>query len=528
MRIQIKYIYLSAFIIVAYILLPVMNADYLYTIQDNNVFISGHTFMMDVVDHQGGWGSWIACYLTQFFYHPWLGSTILIALWALIYLLTLQLFNIKDKYSPLALILPLLLLFNVLDYGYWIYYAKTPGFPFLPTLILLFCLLFALLLLPLLRRTQHGKWLNELLPVELCMLAGAITLIFIFPPQQINILNNHRPSFLTTLSDKNFKHEMRMYRALDEFRYDDVIKEMEAYEKEASASRKESEADIDFPTNLMVIYKNIALMQTGRLDRMFELNNCGTIPKQNNGPEIHISQLGSALIYYQFGQMNFAFRRAMESAVKYGLSFRNLKMMARTALMNREFDMAEKYLSMLKTSTFHREWAKEHERWLMSSTDFLQSIEYQTLAPLMHDDANTLDDDHGLCDRFLLQHFAELPQANTPLLEDVALCMSLWAKNDYAFCVHFYDYAHAHPEETIPHLYQEAAILLGTAENSPIEMNDFRFDPLVSDKFNRFVSTYNTLLQQGLSEKEMGKRMWEPFGSTFWWYYYFYTDFTLY
>ena len=70
MRIRIEHIYILAFIIVAYILLPVMNADYLFTIQENNVFISGHTFMMDIVKNEGGWVAWVACYLTQFFYTP--------------------------------------------------------------------------------------------------------------------------------------------------------------------------------------------------------------------------------------------------------------------------------------------------------------------------------------------------------------------------------------------------------------------------------------------------------------------------
>ena len=110
MKKYLKYIYLFAFITVAYILLPVMNAESLYTIQDNNVFINGHTFMMDTVQHAGGWGVWISCYLTQFFYYPWLGSTILILLWVVIYWITIWMFDISNKWSFLALIIPLLLL----------------------------------------------------------------------------------------------------------------------------------------------------------------------------------------------------------------------------------------------------------------------------------------------------------------------------------------------------------------------------------------------------------------------------------
>ena len=142
MKKYLKYIYLFAFITVAYILLPVMNGDYLYTIQDNNVFINGHTFMMETVTSEGGWIVWVARYLTQFFYHPWLGSTILILFWVAIYWITIRMFNIKDKWCFAALAIPVFLLYDLLSYGYWIYYAKAPGFPFVPTLLVLFALLY--------------------------------------------------------------------------------------------------------------------------------------------------------------------------------------------------------------------------------------------------------------------------------------------------------------------------------------------------------------------------------------------------
>ena len=115
MKKYLKYIYLFAFITVAYILLPVMNGDYLYTIQDNNVFINGHTFMMETVTGEGGWIVWVARYLTQFFYHPWLGSTILILFWVAIYWITIRMFNIKDKWCFAALAIPVFLLYDLLS-----------------------------------------------------------------------------------------------------------------------------------------------------------------------------------------------------------------------------------------------------------------------------------------------------------------------------------------------------------------------------------------------------------------------------
>lgn len=514
MKQYLKYIYLLAFITVAYILLPVMNADYLYTIQDNNVFISGHTFMMDTVMGEGGWQAWVARYLTQFFYYPWLGSSILILFWVVIYWMTIWMFGIKDKWSFLALIIPAVLLYHLLDYGYWIYYAKIPGLPFQPTIMVFLGLLYTWGTLYLIRKLKISWQMKGLICVGLL---GAIIYVsnLLWPSSTWHYNYNFRHSIKTTLIDKNFKHELKMYRALDEFRFEDVLKEMPTNNEQA-------------PTNLMVLYKNIALMHTGHMDKMFETGNCGIKPTLSDSLHIRTSQLGAPLIYYLFGQINYSYRWAMENSVQYGLGFRDLKMMIRTALFNQEFEVAAKYIAMLKNSTFHRKWALEHEAWMLNSTNFYQSQEYQTLAPLLNDDANALDGDDGLCEQFLLEYFSDLDRTNSPLLEDVTLCMSMWAKDYYAYCIHFYDYVNKYPNRPIPLLYQEGAILLGNAEESPITLENFRFDDIVANKYNNFVQDYTQLQQQGVDETEMGKRLKPIYGNTYWWYYYFYNDFNIY
>ena len=509
-----KHIYLIAFITVAHILLPVMNADYLYTIQDLNVFISGHTFMMETVQYEGGWFCWVARYLTQFFYYPWLGSTILILFWVAIYWVTISMFDIKNKWCFLALVIPAILLYHLLDYGYWIYYAKLPALPFQPSFMVLTCLLFTWGVLYLTQNLKISwRWRGF---IAVCLLGGIIYVsdfLWFSSPWHYNYSFRH--SILTTLTDKNFKHELKMYRALDEFRFEDVLKEMPKDEDEE-------------PTNLMVLYKNIALMHTGKMDKMFETNNCGIKPETSDSLNIRISQLGAPLVYYMFGHMNYSYRWAMENSVQYGLSFRNLKMMTRTAIFNKEFEVAAKYIAMLKTSPFHRKWAQEHEAWMMNSTNFFQSQECQTIAPLLNDEKNVLDGDNGLCEQFLLDYYSNLDRTNTPLLEDITMCMSLWAKNYYAFCIHFYDYVQSNPSRSIPKLYQEGAILLGRAEESPITLDGFRFDDIVADKFNGFVQEYNSLRYEGVDEQEIANRLKPLYGNTYWWYYYFYNDFNIY
>lgn len=512
MYLRAKHVGLLTFLAVAYVLLPVLNADYLYTIQDTDAFVGGRTFMAETTGRDAGWITWAACWLTQFFYYPWLGSSILIVLWVIIYALTIYSFNLKGKWCLLALILPSALLLQILDYGYWVYYTKTAGWAFSHTLFLLLIVSCAAALKVGVDNLTNIKSKTMRLVVPwLCHGVAAIVVIGILGPWRIN---DHKSELSITLGDKNFKREMRMYRALDEWRFDDVLQNLPT--------------NGDSPTNLMVLYKNIALMHTGRMSEMFVDNNCGIKPDTGDSLQIRTSLLGAPLVYYLFGQMNYANRWAMENAVQYGLSFRSLKMMVRCAIFNQEYDVAAKYLTLLKSSIFHRQWAIEHERWIMQDICFFQSKEYTALAPLLQKNGDLLDGDDGLCLWWLLDHFSKLDNPTSPLLEDVALCMSLWAKDYYAFCIHFYDYANMHPTQPIPRLYQEGAILLGNAEESPITLDGFCFDNMVAQRYNNFIRDYNDLLQSGVNEKEIANRLKPLYGDTYWWYYYFYTDMNIY
>lgn len=513
MRIKLKYIYLFIFVVVAFIMLPATNEDYLYTIQENQVFIKGATFMKDMVNSHGGWGTWISCYFTQFFYYPWLGSTIIIAFWCIIYFLLIKLFHIKDKWAPIALLPSLFLLFNLLDYGYWIYYAKSPGFAFQPTILTFFIVLGSFTL------KCIGNAFNI---VKKNSITTSFILCAIFTASSLFIgtwkLNNHKSSILVTLTDKNFHHEMRMYRALDEFRFEDVINEMHICKEE--------------PTRLMVLYKNIALMHTNRIKDIFKTDNSGIHSNADNALKVKTSLLGAPLAYYHFGQFNFSYRWAMENSVQYGQSFRNLKMLARCAIMNHEFDVAIKYIALLKTSSFYRDWAKKREAWIASSTLLVQSEEFQTTQAFPSKEfPNQLDSDNGLCEEYiigLLKSFSESNKIYSPFLEDITICTALWHKEAYAFCVHFYDYVNNHPNEPIPTLYQEGAILLGTDESSPITLERFKFDTPVANKYNQFVRDYNKLQQANIDHTEMGKRLKGVYGDTYWWYYYFCIDLNFY
>ena len=139
----------------------------------------------------------------------------------------------------------------------------------------------------------------------------------------------------------------------------------------------------------------------------------------------------------------------------------------------------------------------------------------------MNEDFNALDSDNGLPEQWILSHYADLVHTQNPKQDHLAICAALWIKDEYAFCYQFYNYQKNNPGKAVPELYQQAAIMLGTREDSPINVQDFPFDQLIMARYERFNNDYAALNQSGASHQDIGERMREFYGDTYWWYYYF-------
>ena len=119
-------------VLVAAVLLAVFEADVLYTAQQQNLFLHTPLFFEQQMVRAGGLLTWAGCYLTQFFYYPMLGASLLGLLWAFL----LWLLGRTLHPSPFALhLLPIAcLLTTITTLGYWVFYLKLPGALFDATL----------------------------------------------------------------------------------------------------------------------------------------------------------------------------------------------------------------------------------------------------------------------------------------------------------------------------------------------------------------------------------------------------------
>ena len=125
--------WLGALLLIAVALL-LFEGDLLWKVQQNNLFLDTRLFFRDQMLVPAGFLSYVSCYFTQFFYHPWLGVLILCGWWLLLMWLTKRAFRIPDTWASLALIPVAALLIAGVGLGYWHYFMRLQGYFFVPTI----------------------------------------------------------------------------------------------------------------------------------------------------------------------------------------------------------------------------------------------------------------------------------------------------------------------------------------------------------------------------------------------------------
>jgi len=112
---------------VTFIVLLCYESDYLWRVQELNLFLYTPLFLKHQLVVAGGLLTWLGTYFTQFFYHVWLGALLLCAWLALLMFLVYRTFRIAPQWSVLLLIPLALVLLTDFDLGYWLYYLKLRG-----------------------------------------------------------------------------------------------------------------------------------------------------------------------------------------------------------------------------------------------------------------------------------------------------------------------------------------------------------------------------------------------------------------
>lgn len=126
-------LWLGALSLIAFALLR-YESDLLWKVQQYNLFLDTSFFLSEKMLVPGGLLSYVSCFFTQFFFHPWLGVLMLCGWWLLLMWLTKRTFRIADGWTVLTLIPVAVLLVANMCLGYWHYFMKLQGYFFAATI----------------------------------------------------------------------------------------------------------------------------------------------------------------------------------------------------------------------------------------------------------------------------------------------------------------------------------------------------------------------------------------------------------
>jgi len=259
---------------------------------------------------------------------------------------------------------------------------------------------------------------------------------------------------------------------------------------------------------------NIALSEKGQLcDRLF-------FSRQDYGPESlflpwSMENLNNAgLFYYAIGLMNEAHRAAFEDMVTYGYRPGNLRMLAKTSLLNGDYGMAKKYINILKGTFYYRGWAEDFEG-LADDPELIRS------RPELKAKLDILPKNNFFVEytnpRSNLEFLLEGQPDNRTALEYL-LAEGLLAR-DVEFAVGGIGGLEEAGYTRIPRHLEEAALILFSRANVFPDLGRLTISAETQARFERFSEAFSRARRNPTASRD---QMQAEFGDTYWFYFYFF------
>lgn len=292
----------------------------------------------------------------------------------------------------------------------------------------------------------------------------------------------------TMFKDDNYHYEMQMTQATERNDWQTVV----------SVAEKTKT-----PSRTMVMLKNIALMNMGQLGtRSFELGNDGIEINNPDHLNLSIMHIASPLIYYNYGEVNYAMRWCMEFAVVYGFSPYYAKTLAQCAKASGETMLMNRYTDLMHRTTFYKDW-------MPSKPSAIVSEQQKTPDALANDENN--------CELYLITSLSKKRSKKSLLINEVALFYSLISRSNDNFWPSFYYYLENFKGEDLPISYLEAYCLF--ADKRPVQFPyKFKIHEKITNNYKYFWQMGNQYAQQGMDEAGVREAMRDYWSGTYWWF----------
>lgn len=355
-------------------------------------------------------------------------------------------------------------------------------------------LIVSALIIPTLRKTKDSE-------VTLLSLAITQTMMLVVAVGGYHIISSRN------FTDSNYHAELRMLRAVDEQRWDDALSEARL----AKAN----------PSRMMVMYRDIALLNKGELLNRYQYNNRPANPTvMSDSIVVRLCDTTGDFVYYNYGETCFGIRRAIERSMHYGFSYYTLRVLARCALINGEYDNVRKYLRLLEHSTFHKDWARELQPYLEDTTLIASSARFGLVKKLYNDGSSMVGSDDYYVEQTLINKLAHTATENLEILE-LALAYCLQSKDMNCFWAQVWQHQNLFPDKPFHPLIQEAMLLYHYELKTGPEdiISAYNIDPQLVERYKSFIAKAKEYRQNGMNIDQVGVSLQAMFGDTYWWDY---------
>ena len=559
------YVSLLAFFLFAVYIIYI-NQEVFYTAHDRSEFLFGEPFFNTLMSKPFGLMQYVGAWLTQFFYHPALGSVILVTIWVFIFFVGAKAFRLQGSASALMLLPVACLLVSVVDLGYWIYISTIRGYWFSQSvgyfimLLLLWvarsiprkfyfvwyvfgvCIYpvlgwYALLFMLCLALTEKITW-RELVGIVLLLFTASIWHTQLYTNLKIDDVvlagmprfetpsdNGPRLSypfwllgavslfislcskFLTKWFVPVLCATLGVFYTYSQMYYDqNYIDEMRMVRNASNDNWKEVlsiAADNPKPTTTIVMLKNVALMnEGGLLDSSFKKGNIGY--PINTPDTIHVSFLDivSPLVYYNYGLINEGIRLNYEKAIQVGFSPFYMKMLSRCNLAKRDKSLLDRYTSLLHHLLFYKNWQPA------PVTDNVMSLQ-----KCYSDELTGVENS----DSYIVNSISLWQEPDSKVASEQILFYAMLRCDAQHFWPSLRNYLKLHVGENFPLHAQEAYIFF--IDRFPEEKR--MMIPVEEDIFNRYKQFCEALtvhVKPGKTLGEAAKEMYDEWGDTYWYY----------
>lgn len=270
-----------------------------------------------------------------------------------------------------------------------------------------------------------------------------------------------------------------------------------------------AKAETKSPTSpFSVVCLNLALGKTGQMgDRMFEFYQNGTEGLLPEFQRDFTSPLPVGEAYYHLGMINTAQRyafEAMEAIPNFNKSGRCFQRLAETNLINGQYEVAVKYLRLLKKTLFYKKWAEETMTYLYNEEKINAHKEWGWLRQVRYtEDFLFSDREVDVMLGLLFQHNYRNRMAFEYMLAYVLQQRDVERFMKYYPLGKFADYDH------IPRSYQEVLVYVWTQSHKNFQGMPWSISKQVMQEVTEFARIYMT-------QQDAKPLLQSRFGHTYW------------